>query len=104
MDGSLGERELDVMATLWRDGPGTAPVADGTAARGGLYCPDGVYPDSIDIDNQTELDRLSGCERLDGSLVLRIFPGIDGAPLSSLRSFLRARLPRPRLRCLDRSR
>ncbi|MEO8563142.1 MAG: BlaI/MecI/CopY family transcriptional regulator [bacterium] len=29
MDGSLGERELDVMATLWRDGPGTvAEVRD----------------------------------------------------------------------------
>jgi hypothetical protein len=67
------------------DGPGMAPVAEGTAARGGQYCPDGVYPDSIDIDNQTELDRLSGCERIDGSLVLRIFPGIDEAPLSSLR-------------------
>lgn len=62
-----------------------APIAEGTPARGGPYCPDGVYPDSIVIDQQSELDRLSGCERLDGSLVLRVFPGIDEAPLSSLR-------------------
>ena len=67
------------------DDPATVPVADATKPRGGPYCPDGVYPDSIDIDNQTELDRLSGCERLDGSFVLRLFPGIDEAPLSSLR-------------------
>jgi hypothetical protein len=44
-----------------------------------------VLRDSLEVRDQAGLDRLSGCERLEGALLLYPFEGMDAAPLSSLR-------------------
>jgi hypothetical protein len=44
-----------------------------------------VVSRSLVVSNQAELDALDGCERINGDLELRVFPGIDETPLLSLR-------------------
>lgn len=69
-------------------GEGTRTPDEGAsgAERARASCgPDRVFRESLEIRDQTGLDRLSGCERLEGVLVLHPFEGMDDAPLSSLR-------------------
>jgi hypothetical protein len=41
--------------------------------------------EDVIVSNQEELDALSGCEEIEGNLIVRIFPGADLTPLGALR-------------------
>ena len=77
-----GRRRRPVPASGGRaDSP---PVV--TGPWGAASCPiDGVFRGSVSISDQPGLDTLEGCERITGNLALTVFPGIDEAPLASLR-------------------
>src|SRR5688572_20738638 len=52
----------------------------------GARCPDSpVVAESVRVTQQSELEALFGCERVDGDLTVEFFAGADVAPLAYLR-------------------
>lgn len=51
----------------------------------GRVCDVATPSASLIVNEQSELDALEGCERIAGSLTLRVFAGMNGAPLRALR-------------------
>jgi hypothetical protein len=58
----------------------------GPSVPRGASCVDSpVVPSSIHAQNQQDLENLTGCEEIDGDLLVDIFAGADLSPLSSLK-------------------
>ncbi|HWO08935.1 MAG TPA: hypothetical protein VNN80_05625 [Polyangiaceae bacterium] len=64
--------------------PQNPPAGAAPAERA---CPDGggVVNVSVEVWSQADIDRLRGCERVVGDLLLHVSPGLDYTPLRSLR-------------------
>jgi hypothetical protein len=60
---------------------------DGSGAAGSDLCNGGTWNGDVSTFRQTEIDKLAGCERINGNLQIRSFPeeGLSLAALSSLR-------------------
>lgn len=54
-------------------------------ARGTRCAQSSTLTENVVVSNQEELDALSGCEEIEGNLIVRLFPSADLTPLSSLR-------------------
>jgi hypothetical protein len=56
-----------------------------TLARGERCAASTALEEDVVVSGQQDLDALAGCEEIRGNLIVRIFPGADLTPLSSLR-------------------
>lgn len=61
-----------------------ARAARDRSAASSLCATNPVVSRSLHVDNQAQLDALTGCERIEGALTLELFPGANTASLAPL--------------------